>query len=91
MASSMMKSTRLMRSSTICNAARPVWRPGPPAPAHLDGSMAGDFGFDPLNLGAASPEQLRWYQQAELVHGRTAMTAVAGILIPSVMTKLGFL
>jgi light-harvesting complex I chlorophyll a/b binding protein 5 len=30
------------------------------------------------------PEALRWYVQAELVHGRTAMTGVAGILIPAV-------
>lgn len=46
-------------------------------------SLPGDFGFDPLNLGR-DPEALRWYQQAELVHSRTAMTAVAGILIPGV-------
>lgn len=38
------------------------------------------------NLGA-DPNALRWYQQAELVHGRTAMTAVAGILIPGVSTS----
>lgn len=35
------------------------------------------------NLGK-DPEALRWYVQAELVHGRTAMAAVAGILIPGV-------
>lgn len=45
--------------------------------------LAGDFGFDPLGLGK-DPTSLKWYQQAELVHARTAMTAVAGILIPSV-------
>lgn len=30
------------------------------------------------------PEALRWYVQAELVHCRTAMAGVAGILIPAV-------
>jgi hypothetical protein len=30
------------------------------------------------------PAALRWYVQSELVHGRTAMAAVAGILIPGV-------
>lgn len=45
--------------------------------------LPGDFGFDPLGLGK-DPAALRWYQQAELVHARTAMTAVAGILIPGV-------
>jgi hypothetical protein len=48
-----------------------------------DGSLAGDFGFDPARLGSA-PEALKWYQQAELINGRTAMVANAGILIPAV-------
>ena len=85
-------------------------------PGHLKGELPGDYGFDPLKLGA-NPQALRWcdnllkhrffnaaqhswamapcnilsncccncrYQQAELVHCRYAMTAVAGILIPSV-------
>jgi hypothetical protein len=58
----------------------PLTRKPPPR------SLAGDYGFDPLNLGR-DPEALRWYQQAELVHARTAMTAVAGILIPSVRSR----
>lgn len=63
---------------TAC-AARPMWLPGFAAPAHLDGSMPGDFGFDPLNLGA-DPEALTWYKEAELQHARWAMMGVAGIL-----------
>jgi hypothetical protein len=55
----------------------------PPAPTHR---LSGDFGFDPLNLGT-DPQALKWYVQAELVHARTAMTAVAGILIPGVSKK----
>eukprot|EP00877_Chromochloris_zofingiensis_P005808 jgi/Chrzof1/15228/Cz09g32070.t1_LHC4[v5.2] len=69
-------------------AARRSWLPGAPAPSHLKGELAGDFGFDPLNLGR-DETALRWYQQAELVHGRTAMAAVAGILIPSILNKVG--
>ena len=46
-------------------------------------SLAGDFGFDPAGLGEA-PEALKWYQQAELLNGRTAMVANAGILFPAV-------
>ncbi|KAG2435799.1 hypothetical protein HXX76_006995 [Chlamydomonas incerta] len=38
---------------------RPVWFPGNPAPAHLDGTLAGDYGFDPLFLGQEK-ETLRW-------------------------------
>ena len=47
------------------------------------GSLAGDFGFDPLGLGA-DPEELRWYVQAELVHSRFAMAGVAGMLFTDV-------
>lgn len=78
------------RSVAVKAASRPVWLPGGEIPAHLDGTLAGDFGFDPLGLGK-DKEALRWYTQAELIHGRTAMTAVAGILIPSILTKAGAL
>lgn len=32
-------------------AERTLWLPEVKAPAHLNGSLAGDFGFDPLGLG----------------------------------------
>lgn len=62
----------------------PSWYPGSVSPEHLDGTLAGDFGFDPLNLGA-EPFKLKWYVQAELVHGRWAMLAVAGILFKDLL------
>jgi len=61
---------------------------GNPAPAYLDGSLPGDYGFDPLRLGS-DPELLKWFTHAELIHCRVAMTAVAGILFPAVATKAG--
>jgi len=66
-----------------------AWAPGSEAPAHLDGSLAGDFGFDPLGLGK-DPETLAWYRQAEIVHCRFAMLGVAGILLPDLLAKTGF-
>lgn len=48
------------------------------APAHLDGALPGDQGFDPLGLGKDGT-RIAWYQEAELVHGRWAMAAVVGI------------
>ncbi|KAK9837239.1 hypothetical protein WJX81_001110 [Elliptochloris bilobata] len=69
-------------------AERQLWFPGNKAPDYLDGSMPGDVGFDPLGLGS-DPELLRWFQQAELVHSRTAMLGVAGILFPAIITKAG--
>lgn len=52
-------------------ADRPLWNPGNEAPAWLDGSLAGDYGFDPLGLGS-DPETLKYFVQAELVHARYA-------------------
>lgn len=69
---------------------RPLWYPGTKAPAWLDGTLPGDYGFDPLGLGS-DPETLTYFVQAELVHARFAMLGVAGIAIPGLFTKLGLL
>ena len=61
------------------SADRPLWAPGVQPPSYLNGSMAGDRGFDPMGLGA-DPKALQWYRAAELVHCRWAMLGVAGIL-----------
>ncbi|KAE8670057.1 Chlorophyll a-b binding protein CP24 10A [Hibiscus syriacus] len=42
--------------------------------------IAPDYGFDPLGLGK-DPAFLKWYREAELIHGRWAMAAVLGIFI----------
>ena len=41
-------------------------------PAKLDGSMPGDFGFDPLGLTDVLPNTY-YVQSAELKHSRVAM------------------
>lgn len=46
-------------------------------PYYLDGSMAGDAGFDPLGL-AANPDRLKFMREAEVKHGRIAMLAALG-------------
>ncbi|KAF7065546.1 hypothetical protein CFC21_071642 [Triticum aestivum] len=79
--------------STVCEPLgpdRPVWFPGTAPPPWLDGSLPGDFGFDPLGFGS-EPESLRWFAQAELMHGRWAMLAAAGILVPEILHKWGFM
>ncbi|KAH6777500.1 photosystem I light harvesting complex protein [Perilla frutescens var. hirtella] len=82
------------RSATVSAAAadpdRPLWFPGSTPPPWLDGSLPGDFGFDPLGL-ASDPESLKWNVQAELVHCRWAMLGAAGIFIPEFLTKIGIL
>lgn len=74
--------------NAVVASARPLWLPGSNAPDYLDGSMPGDYGFDPLGLGA-DPENLKWFQQAELQHCRWAMLGAAGILGPELATKAG--
>lgn len=69
---------------------RPLWFPGSSPPDWLDGSLPGDFGFDPLGLGS-DLDLLKWSAQAELVHGRWAMLAVTGILVPECLEKIGFM
>ncbi|KAL8145154.1 photosystem I chlorophyll a/b-binding protein 5, chloroplastic [Apium graveolens] len=67
---------------------RPTWLPGLESPPYLDGTLPGDYGFDPLGLGE-DPESLRWYVQAELVHARFAMAGVAGILLTDLLRVTG--
>lgn len=47
-----------------------------PRPAKLDGSHAGDFGFDPV--GYSETQDLYFMQECELRHARLAMLAVVG-------------
>lgn len=47
------------------------------APEMLDGTLAGDVGFDPLNF-ASSKKTLYWMREAEVKHGRLAMLAAVG-------------
>jgi Chlorophyll A-B binding protein len=61
-------------------------------PSKLDGSHAGDFGFDPL--GFTENNDLYYLQECELRHARLAMLAVAGwplseLLAPSFMLQDG--
>ncbi|XP_047321155.1 L-ascorbate oxidase-like [Impatiens glandulifera] len=63
----------------FCKDSPPPW---------FDGSILGDFGFDPLRLGS-DPELLKWFAQAELIHSKWAMLVVSGILIPEWLESLG--
>ena len=82
------KARASVRVGAVAEAARPNWLPGSPAPAHLDGTLPCDYGFDPLNLGA-DPENLKWFVQAELMHCRWAMLGLAGMVGPELLTKIG--
>lgn len=84
-----LRSSQTVRSATTANAAKAGnWLPGRESPEWLTGELAGDFGFDPFQLGV-EPAALKWYQQAELQNGRWAMLGVAGILTPELLSKIG--
>ena len=42
-----------------------------------DNTLAGDMGFNPLEL-ADTPDSLAWYREAEVKHARLAMLAAFG-------------
>merc|ERR1719253_218913 len=48
-------------------------------PPALDGTMAGDVGFDPL--GFSNYFDLKWLREAELKHGRICMLGALGFLV----------
>merc|ERR1711966_52860 len=52
-------------------------------PEGLDGSMAGDVGFDPL--GFSSYIDVKWLREAELKHGRICMLAWTGCIVQEVI------
>ena len=63
-----------------------VWLPGAARPAHLDGAThVGDYGFDPLNLGATDAATFSRLQECELLHARWCMLAAPGIIIPEAL------
>jgi hypothetical protein len=56
------------------------------APEWLTGEIPGDRGFDPLGLGK-DPKSLERNRIAEVFHGRLAMLAFAGALVPELQGK----
>lgn len=55
-------------------------------PAMLDGSVAGDRGFDPFNF-SDNERSLQWYRDAEVKHARLAMLAAVGWPLAELLNK----
>eukprot|EP00271_Cylindrocystis_brebissonii_P021690 TRINITY_DN7904_c0_g1_i1.p1 TRINITY_DN7904_c0_g1~~TRINITY_DN7904_c0_g1_i1.p1 ORF type:complete len:264 (+),score=50.26 TRINITY_DN7904_c0_g1_i1:198-989(+) len=88
-----MATKRISAKPPAADKAGPqTWLPGVKVPfltepEWLDRSLPGDFGFDPLGLGK-DPAALKWYREAELIHGRLAMLAVIGIFVGEAFTGI---
>lgn len=57
-------------------------------PKYLDGTIAGDYGFDPLGL-SKTKEDVAKLREAELIHARWAMLAVPGVFFPEALGVKG--
>lgn len=72
-----------VRASTALGASRSRSIPFLLQPSKLDGSLAGDEGFDPLGLSELDDAlglDLYWMREAELKHCRVAMLATVGFV-----------
>ncbi|KAE8711756.1 Chlorophyll a-b binding protein CP24 10B [Hibiscus syriacus] len=83
------------KTKSVIVAAAPAkrsWFPGVRGGGNLVDPewLPGDYGFDPLGLGK-DPAFLKWYREAELIHGRWAMTAVVGIFIGQAWSDIPWL
>merc|ERR1712072_714222 len=57
-------------------------------PTYLNGTLAGDYGYDPLGLGQ-NEGQVQQYREYELIHARWAMLGAAGAIIPEGLAANG--
>jgi light-harvesting complex I chlorophyll a/b binding protein 1 len=81
-----------MRSHSIAMVERSAAIPFLKKPSVLDGTLAGDVGFDPMGISTSiceiNPQGLNYLREAELMHGRQAMLATVGFVFPSLVGKL---
>ncbi|VAI56524.1 unnamed protein product [Triticum turgidum subsp. durum] len=97
--SSSRKSAFVVRASSSPpakqNDNRQLWFASKQSLTYLDGTLPGDFGFDPLGLsdpeGTGGFIEPRWLAYGEIFNGRTAMMGVVGMIAPGSMGKQYFL
>jgi len=90
--SAFMTPTARQSGSSISMAEKSLALPMDARPANLPAGLPADAGFDPAGFSNNPPrawliggeeKSLKWYREAEIVHGRIAQLAVIGMLFPS--------
>merc|ERR1711907_166045 len=70
-----------------------IWFASERSLGYLDGSLPGDYGFDPLGVydpvGKGFAVSPAWLQYSEIIHARWAMLGAAGCLAPELLGKMG--
>nr|GMC70316.1 chlorophyll A-B binding protein 8, chloroplastic [Ipomoea batatas] len=76
-------------------ADRPLWFASKQSLSYLDGSLPGDYGFDPLGLsdpeGTGGFIEPKWLAYGEIINGRFAMLGAAGAIAPEILGKAGLI
>ena len=72
---------RRARAITASASSRPNYFPGSTPPKHLDGSLPGDYGFDPLGLGRSLSHDtsLSALLFPSAFHGRLPLLGLGGL------------
>jgi len=79
-APALMPTSRMMAPSVpVTMAEKSQAMPFMDKPAALDGSMPGDYGFDPFGFSSGDIS-LSWMREAEIKHGRVCMLAIVGYI-----------
>jgi light-harvesting complex I chlorophyll a/b binding protein 3 len=76
-------------------ANRQLWFASQQSLSYLDGSLPGDYGFDPLGLsdpeGTGGFIEPKWLAYGEIINGRYAMMGVVGAIAPEILGKAGLI
>ncbi|KAJ6319374.1 hypothetical protein OIU78_014900 [Salix suchowensis] len=76
-------------------ADRQLWFASKQSLSYLDGSLPGDFGFDPLGLsdpeGTGGFIEPKWLAYGEIINGRYAMLGAVGAIVPEILGKAGLI
>ncbi|XP_078154395.1 PSI type III chlorophyll a/b-binding protein [Carex rostrata] len=77
------------------NTNRQLWFASKQSLSYLDGSLPGDYGFDPLGLsdpeGTGGFIEPKWLAYGEIINGRYAMLGVVGAIAPEILGKAGLI